>query len=108
MEKVINLLNKENLMFNVVVIKQIKPIHKKNIIFYLKKNKNIIVIEENNLQAGLGSIISEISSDFNLKNKILRIGIKDTFVSAGNSEECSKEAGLNPISISKRIIEFLS
>jgi 1-deoxy-D-xylulose-5-phosphate synthase len=107
-KKVIDLLNREDLTFNVVVIKQIKPIHKKKIVFYLKKNKNIIVIEENNLQAGLGSIISEISSDFNLKNKILRIGIEDTFISAGNSEECSKEAGLDPISISKKIIKFLS
>ena len=39
--------------------------------------KNIFVVEEHTKNGGIGSIISEIKSDFDLKFRLKRFGIKD-------------------------------
>lgn len=88
--------------FGIICILDIKPLPHKFLISNLKKNAHIVTLEEGTLKGGFGSAISEFIIDNNLKVSQLRIGVEDKFISAGNKDECSKEAGIDPeIIISK-------
>ena len=54
----VELLKLKNISPTVINVHSIKPINKKNIIFF-KKNKFALTIEEHNIIGGLGSAISK-------------------------------------------------
>ena len=68
---------KKNINFTLIDIFQIKPLNEKKLKLYIKDFKNIFVVEEHTKNGGIGSIISEIKSDFDLKFRLKRFGIKD-------------------------------
>jgi transketolase C-terminal domain/subunit len=79
----------------------------KNILSELDGFENIITIEEQILEGGLGSGIIEFlidNSTKNLKSKIHRMGIKDQFdVNNGNRQDLQKKYGISKDDIIKKI-----
>ena len=75
--KAISQLNTKNINIGLIDILKIKPITSEKLIEAIKYSKCIITIEENSLDGGIGSIISEIISDYSLDTKLIRLGIKN-------------------------------
>jgi len=67
-----------DLKIGVIDLYRLKPIHKK-FIECLKRYNYIISWEEHLLAGGLGSILSEIITDYDLPVKLKRIGIDDRY-----------------------------
>ena len=73
---------KKNISLRVFSVHTLKPIKPKNILDQIKNVENIFTLEEHTIMGGLGSIISEIISESNLKIKrFKRFGINDEFPS---------------------------
>ncbi len=89
----IELQNRYSISFGLICVTSIKPLPKDLLISTIKKSRRILTMEEGTLQGGFGSSISEFISDNALSSSLLRSGISDTFISAGNKDECSQEAG---------------
>ena len=87
-------------------MQRIKPFPVSKFKKIIKKTKKIIVIEEGIISGGLGSIVAEVLNDHKINKKLLRIGINDQFIEAGNKNECSMEAGIAVRQLENRIIKF--
>jgi transketolase len=86
----------------------IKPINVDTIVSICKNSQIIIVLEEHSVSGGLGSVITEISTEF-APIRILRIGVQDRFSHyCGSYEYLLKEHGLDKESIERRISIFIN
>jgi transketolase len=86
----------------------IKPINKNQVIEICKQHQKIITFEEHSVLGGLGSTITEISSEHSPRH-ILRIGIEDRFSThCGSYEYLLKEHGLDRNTIAYKIDQFLN
>ena len=75
-----NELLKKGIDPNVISLHTLKPIDIESIFELISKYKLIITLEEHNIIGGIGSIISEIITDLNLKNmKLIRMGIPNEY-----------------------------
>lgn len=85
----------------------LKPIDKKQIAEIIFNSKVIVTLEEHSIYGGLGSIVSEIASEFNVKLPICTIGINDKFSAyCGNYKYLLEEHELDIDSIEKKINSF--
>jgi len=71
----------------------LKPIDEELLHEVMKKFKQIITVEDGTIVGGLGSALLEFQSDHGYKNKIVRLGIPDTFISHGKQAELHAECG---------------
>ena len=84
----------------------IKPLSVSDICTAAKETTGLVTLEEHSVLGGLGSAVTEITSEF-LLTRVLRIGVPDQF-----SELCGTHAyllsahGLDTEKISQRIKEF--
>ena len=101
--KVSELLKKNNIFTTVINMHTIKPIDKDAIITESKSSKLIVSVEEHNIIGGLGSAISEVISESNLKPKFIRLGINDTYSKGGNYQFLKDKHGLSVDKIVKSI-----
>lgn len=68
----------------------------------------IVTIEENFLDGGIGTIISELLTDTRMPNKLHRVGVPDQYYfNYGGREELHRLAGLDADNIVKEILEWL-
>ena len=82
---------------------QIKPFPKK-ILNFLKKFKEIIVIEEQWIEGGLGSLVLEQLNDNNIKVKVKRIGLESRYYfENGGRDYLLNKFGLSDKKISSTI-----
>ena len=102
-----NIKNIKNLDFSIYLIKNIKPFNHDEFLRIINNTKNIVSIEEHTLPGGLGSVLSEVLTDKKIEKNLIRVGIDDKFINAGNNSECSKEAGLDPENIAKKVLDKL-
>ncbi|MBI5077306.1 1-deoxy-D-xylulose-5-phosphate synthase [Candidatus Falkowbacteria bacterium] len=72
-----------NLNFGIINIRWLKPIPENSLRNIFQKTKYVITMEENVIDAGFGSIISEMICDNNYPCKLIRIAIPDAFVKPG-------------------------
>ncbi len=79
-------LKEKGIDVRVVDIHTIKPIDKELIIKCAKETKKLITVEDHSVIGGLGSAISEVLTD-ECPQKLIRLGIKDTFGKSGKAEE---------------------
>jgi transketolase len=94
---------KNNINIGVIDLYIIKPLNL-DIINYLKKYKTIITLEEHYLNGGIGSLISEIITDNNLSLKLLRMGVKDSFIyEYGGRDNIHKKLGIDADSVIEKI-----
>ena len=78
-KKISSNLKKFNIKSNIFDIYIIKPINKIKLKKIILKHKFIISIEEQHINGGIGSLISEVIADENINIPILRFGIKDKY-----------------------------
>lgn len=85
----------------------IKPISVKQVTSICKQSREVVVLEEHSVLGGLGSVITEIASEF-APVRILRVGVQDRFSHhCGTYEYLLKEHGLDRAAIEKRLGAFL-
>ncbi|AYM97599.1 transketolase [Acidovorax sp. 1608163] len=86
----------------------IKPIDTQQVTGICAKSRVVIVLEEHSVLGGLGSVITEIASEF-APVRILRIGVRDRFSHhCGTYEYLLKEHGLDRLTIERQIRDFLA
>jgi len=83
----------------------IKPIDSERLDSIVKKGYNILIIEDNMIQGGLGSAITDYLSKTNYNKKVKCIGYED-FVHQGNLDILYKEYKLDAENISKEILKL--
>lgn len=84
----------------------IKPIDK-NLLKNIKdKGYNILTVEDNMLNGGLGSQIKSYLSELNYKGTIRSLGYDDEFIPQGTVELLYKKYGLECENISKAILNL--
>jgi len=106
LSKCIQIYKNNKFKFSLIVVQKIKPFPVLEFKKKIKEAKKIVVVEEGTISGGLGSIISEIITDFNLDKQLLRLGVNDKFINSGNKEECSTEAGISINQLEKKIMDF--
>ena len=92
------------LKFGVACITSIKPLPVVKLSKLMRSVKRIVTLEEGTLMGGLGSSVANLIADNDIDVSLLRIGVNDQFISAGNKIECSKEAGIDEASVVKKIV----
>lgn len=86
----------------------IKPINQQQVVALCRSTKTVVVLEEHSILGGLGSVITEIASEF-APVRILRIGVNDRFSHyCGTYDYLLKEHGLDRATIEQRIAAFCS
>ena len=90
--------------FSIHILRRIKPIDQDVIKKILLENNYIASIEEGTLMGGLGSILLEEKNKIGANSNFISIGVEDKFINAGNSQECSKEAGIDSDAATKKIV----
>lgn len=85
----------------------IKPINTKQVTAICKQSSAVVVLEEHSVLSGLGSVITEIASEF-APVRILRVGVQDRFSHyCGTYDYLLKEHGLDRAAVEQRISDFL-
>ena len=74
----------------------VKPIDKNLIAECCEGGAPIFTIEENAVAGGFGDAVSEVLSEYGLKNFHRRIGIPDSFVPHGKRDELLADINLTP------------
>ena len=98
-----------NYNVSVYSIAQLKPFDSDSIIKIIKDYEYILSIEEHNIIGGLGSLLSEIIAENNLKVKFKRIGLNDEFTQiVGSPSYLRKAYGLSKDGIIKTAENFVT
>lgn len=85
----------------------VKPINVKQVTAICEQSSAVVVLEEHSVLGGLGSVITEIASEF-APVRILRVGVQDRFSHyCGTYEYLLKEHGLDRAAVEQRIGDFL-
>ena len=82
-------------------LSSIKPIDLKKLKNISKKTKNIITIEDHNINGGAGSALNEALVKINSKTKIFNFGLDDVFTQSGSVNDLYKNYKLDVISLKK-------
>jgi transketolase len=86
----------------------IKPINAKQVSTICAQSRTVVVLEEHSVLGGLGSVITEIASEF-APVRILRVGVQDRFSHyCGTYEYLLKEHGLDRSAIERRVHYFIN
>lgn len=98
------LLEQNKISCEVINLHTIKPIDKNTLIESVSKTKKLVIIEEHQMHAGIGSTVLEAISEIPVKSKI--IGINDTFTMSGTYNELKHKYHLDAESLTKNILDF--
>ena len=103
--KVSEILKEKNIEAEVINVRFLKPIDEKTIVSSISKTKNVITIEDNSVEGGLGTVVSELIVKNNLQNiKMKKLGYPDEFVKHASTGEIEKLYGLDAEAIAKSCI----
>jgi transketolase len=103
----IEMLKSKNISPTVINVHSIKPINKKKILYFLKKNKFALTVEEHNIIGGLGTAISEIAAESGISTRIYKLGIDDSYTKSGDYQYLKKLHGIDAKSISNKVKSIL-
>jgi 1-deoxy-D-xylulose-5-phosphate synthase len=102
------LLEDEHISVTVVNSRFVKPLDRGLIASLASKIPCVVTVEENVLQGGFGSAVLECLSDEGITgNRILRLGIGDTFVEHGSQKILRAKYGLDAAGIAKAVAELV-
>lgn len=103
MEAVEELENKE-IDVEVINARFLNPLDKEKILESINKTKNVIIIEDNVIEGGLGTKIEELIVEEDIKEvKCVKIAYPVDFIKQGSVDEIEKRYGLDKKSIAKKI-----
>ena len=102
--EVSNILETEGKSVEVINARFLKPLDKDKILTSILKTKNIITIEDNIIDGGLGSKIEDLIYNSNIKDiKFKKFGYPDEFIKHGSVPEIEKKYGMDAASIAKEM-----
>lgn len=81
-----------------------KPVDEEMLKSLQKDHKLVVTLEENVEQGGFGEAVLEICVNRNLSFDVLNIALPDMYVEHGNVDILKQEIGVDPDTITKRII----
>ncbi|MFQ5608199.1 MAG: 1-deoxy-D-xylulose-5-phosphate synthase, partial [Candidatus Zixiibacteriota bacterium] len=95
---------------NVTVVNArfIKPLDESALLSLAGKHEALITVEENSLMGGFGSTISRRMHEEDYSGRVINLGLPDRFIPHGSIDGLWKEIGLDPESISVRIVDALN
>jgi 1-deoxy-D-xylulose-5-phosphate synthase len=85
----------------------VKPLDKEALHTIFSQYKTVVTIEDGVLQGGFGSAVLEFMADYKYAAELKRIGIPDTFVDHGTTDELYREYGLDQQGIYQTIKSLL-
>ena len=83
----------------------IKPVDTEVLEELAKDHRLLVTMEENVRSGGYGEKVRDYAADRGLKVQVLQIAIPDEYVEHGNVSLLYEEVGIDPESVTKRIIE---
>ncbi|NLT94648.1 MAG: 1-deoxy-D-xylulose-5-phosphate synthase [Clostridia bacterium] len=106
--KVSRLLTQKGVACTVINARFIKPLDAETILEAVNNTNGVVTLEENVLNGGFGSAILELMAEEGLEQKVLRIGLEDSFSTHGNINTLREIYGLTPEKVLQRIEEEFS
>ena len=86
----------------------IKPLDENAVKIAASETSLIVGVEEHNVMGGLSSAISECLSGYRNNTKFVPIGVNDVFLKPGSYDYMLRQSGLDPESISSKILGALN
>lgn len=83
----------------------VKPLDKKMLDRLAKEHKILVTMEENVATGGFGSQVADYMQREHPEVKILTIALPDSFIEHGNPEKLKEKAGIDAVSVYKKIKE---
>lgn len=83
----------------------VKPLDKKMLDRLAKEHKILVTMEENVATGGFGSQVADYMRREHPEVKILTIALPDSFIEHGNPEKLKEKAGIDAVSVYKKIKE---
>lgn len=98
---------KYNLGVTIVNATFIKPLDEKYMKEIIKRKDNIITIEDNTLNGGLGSLVTLLLAKYNYTGRIMSMGFDDKYIEQGNIEELYSQEGLTIENIKNNVKKLM-
>lgn len=98
----------ETLNATVINMRFIKPLDEALICQLAAEHELLVTIEENAILGGVGSAVAELLIQHQLHTPVLPIGLPDKFIDQGSREELLTECGLDAVSITQKIQDYLA
>ncbi len=103
---VVDLLKKEGLNCTLVNARFVKPIDTEMIFQMADSHDLLVSLEDNSIVGGFGSQVAQVVASLN-QCRLVNFGLPDYFVSHGSIEQLFNEVGLDPASLSEKILAIL-
>ena len=97
----------EKLNATVVDMRFVKPIDEARILEMADTHDVIVTLEENAIQGGAGSAVSEVLNSHGKTTALLQLGLPDIFIPQGTQQEALAEIKLDEKGIEEQIIAFI-
>ena len=97
----------EKLNATVVDMRFVKPIDEARILEVANTHDVIVTLEENAIQGGAGSAVSEVLNSHGKTTALLQLGLPDIFIPQGTQQEALAEIKLDEKGIKEQIIAFI-
>lgn len=108
-QDVAKLLNAKGVICTVINARFIKPLDSDTILEAVRNSSGVVTLEEHVLAGGFGSAVLELLANEGISQKVVRIGLEDSFATHGKVNILKDIYGLTPEKILARIErEFLS
>lgn len=110
LEEVVYLIekNKNFKAISVCSLYKLKPLNNKKLLEFIKQFKEIISLEEHQLNGGLGSILTNLIYDNNLKVKLHKLAVKNSYSNvAGDQKYLRKINKIDCVSIKDKLLEIM-
>lgn len=92
----------------VINIRFLKPINEDIVVQSVLKTKNVITIEDNIVQGGLGDTVLDILNNNNVKYKTFKkFGYPNEFIKHGTTKQIEEKYGITPENISKIMLKHI-
>ena len=100
-------LEERGISAEVVHVPTIKPLDGEKILKSIAKTGRVVTVEEAQIIGGLGSAVTELTSEF-LPCPVKRLGVQDRFGESGAPREVIEHFGLDGKSLAKKIKAFVA
>ena len=97
----------EKLNATVVDMRFVKPIDIEMINVLAQTHDYLVTLEENAIQGGAGSAVSEVQNSSGKSTALLQLGLPDYFIPQATQQEALKDLGLDSKGIEENILSFI-
>ena len=101
------ILAKSGIKVTVVNARFAKPLDSETILGFASKYDKVITVEENAIEGGFGSAVTELIVDNNIKCDIKRIAVPDKLIEHGSQDIVRRELGLDGAGIAETVKQFV-